>query len=95
MCQLGNVELAAVESLPLDILYHKRFGHRSMDMLKFMASRDEYVKRGFGLSTSAIADQYCKCSVCVQAKMKSTQIRSLVDKSRCGMSTYPDHSSRV
>jgi len=51
-------------------------------MLKFMASRDEYVKRGFGLSRSAIADQYCKCSVCVQAKMKSTQIRSLVDKSR-------------
>ena len=51
-------------------------------MLKVMANRSEYVERGFELSRSAIGNKYCMCSVCIKAKMRSKQSRSLIDKSR-------------
>ena len=51
-------------------------------MLKVMANRSEYVERGFELSRSAIGNKYCMCPVCIKAKMRSKQSRSLIDKSR-------------
>ena len=50
-------------------LVHKRLGHRGVDMIRFMASKDCYRKRGFKLDETEFKKSFCKCEVCALAKI--------------------------
>jgi len=50
-------------------LVHKRFGHRGVDMIRFMASKDCYRKRGFKVDETELKRSFCKCEVCALAKI--------------------------
>jgi len=44
-------------------LVHKRFGHRGVDMIRFMASKDCYRKRGFKVDETELKRSFvnAKC----------------------------------
>ena len=50
-------------------LVNKRFGHRGVDMIRFMASKDCYRKRGFNVDETEFKKRFCKCEECALAKI--------------------------
>ena len=50
-------------------LVHKRFGHRGLDMIRFMSKKDCYRKRGFKVDETEFKKSFCKRKVCAMAKI--------------------------